>query len=46
MVRGFFVMPGLVMLGGFAMMLRCLLVMVRGFLVVLVNVVIHDPLLG
>jgi hypothetical protein len=46
MVRRFFVMPGLVMLGRFAMMLRRLLVMMRGLLVVLVNVVIHHPLLG
>jgi hypothetical protein len=46
MVRGFFVVSGLVMLGGFAMVLRRLLVVVRGLLMVLVNVVIHDPLLG
>jgi hypothetical protein len=46
MVRRFFVVPRLVMFRRFVMVLRRLLVVVRGFLVVLVNVVIHDPLLG
>jgi hypothetical protein len=45
-VRGLFVMPGLVMLRSLAMMLCRFVVVVRGFLVMLVDVVIHDPLLG
>jgi len=45
-VRGFFVMSGFVMLGRLAMVFRRLLVVVRGFFMVLVNAVIHDPLLG
>jgi hypothetical protein len=45
-VSGLFVMPGLVMLRGFAMVFGRLLVVMRGLLVVLVNIVIHDPLLG
>jgi hypothetical protein len=45
-VRGFFVMPGLMVFRRFAMVLRRLLVVVRGFLMMLVNFVIHNPLLG
>jgi hypothetical protein len=45
-VRGFFVVPGFVMLRGFAMVLGGLLVVMRGLLMVFVNIVIHDPLLG
>jgi hypothetical protein len=46
MVGCFFVVPRLVMLRRFAMMLGRLLVVVRGLLMVFVNVVIHDLLLG
>jgi hypothetical protein len=46
MVGRFFVVPGLVMLRRFVMVLGRLLVMMRGLLMMLVNVVIHDPLLG
>jgi hypothetical protein len=46
MVGCFFVVPGLVVLRRFVMMLRRLFVVMRGLLVMLVNVVIHDPLLG
>jgi hypothetical protein len=45
-VRRFLVVAGLVMLCRFAMMLRRFIVMVSGFLMMLVDVVIHDPLLG
>ena len=45
-VSGLFVMAGLVVLRRFAMMLGRLLVVMRGFLMVFVNIVIHDPLLG
>ena len=40
MVRGFFVVAGFVVLGGFAMVLRRFLVVMRGFFVVLVDVVL------
>ena len=45
-MRRFLVMPGLVMLCRFAMVLRRFIVMVSGFFMMLVDVVIHDPLLG
>jgi hypothetical protein len=45
-MRGLFVMPGLVMLCRLAVMFRRFVVVMRGFLVMLVDVVIHDPLLG
>ncbi|MGA3140606.1 MAG: hypothetical protein ABSD09_17265 [Xanthobacteraceae bacterium] len=45
-VRRFLVMAGLVMLCRFAMVLRRFVVMVSGFFMMLVDVVIHDPLLG
>jgi len=45
-VRRFFVMPGLMVLCGFAMMLCRFVVMVSGFFMMFVDVVIHDPLLG
>jgi hypothetical protein len=45
-VRRFFVMPGLMVLCGFAMMLCRFVVMVSGFFMMLVDVVIHDPLLA
>jgi hypothetical protein len=38
-VRRFLVISGLGVLGGFAMMLRCVLVVFRGFLVMLVDLV-------
>jgi hypothetical protein len=40
MVRGFFVIAGLVMFGGLAMVLGRMIVMVRGMFVMLVNVVL------
>jgi hypothetical protein len=48
MVCGLFVISRLVMLGGFAMMSRRVLMMVRGHLMVFVNVVlaVHDCLPG
>ena len=46
MMRGFLVMPGLVMLCRLAMMLRRFLMVMRGFLMMLVDVVVHDALLG
>lgn len=45
-MRGLFVMPCLMMLCRLAMMLCCFVVVMRGFLVMLVDVVIHDLLLG
>jgi hypothetical protein len=45
-VRGFFVMPGFVMLRRLVVVVGRLFMMMRGFLTVLVNVVIHDPLLS
>lgn len=42
-VRGFFVMPGLVVLCCFAVVLRRLVVVMGGLLVMLVNVVFHSP---
>jgi hypothetical protein len=45
-VRRFLVMARLVMLSRFAMVLRGFVVMVSGFFVMLVDVVLHDPLLG
>jgi hypothetical protein len=42
MVCGLFVIAGLVVLGGFAMVLGRMLVMLRGVLVVFVNVVFVD----
>ena len=42
----FLVMPGLMVLCRFAVMLCRLVVMVSGFFMMLVDVVIHDPLLG
>jgi hypothetical protein len=44
MVRGLFVIAGLVVLGGFAMMLGCMLVMFRGLLVMFVNIVFVEIL--
>jgi hypothetical protein len=46
MMRRLFMIAGFVMLGGFAMMLGRVLVMRRGVLVVLVNVVIVHRLLS
>jgi hypothetical protein len=44
-VRGLFVIAGFVMLGGFAVMLRCVLVMFGGLVMVLdACVVAHDSL--
>ena len=40
MMRGRFVISRLVMFGGFAMMLGCALVMLRGVLVMFVNLVL------
>jgi hypothetical protein len=45
-MRGLFVVPGFVMLGRFAMMLCRFVVVMRGFLMMFVDIVIHDPLLG
>jgi hypothetical protein len=45
-MRRFLVMPGLVVLCGFAMMLCRFVVVVSGFFMMLVDVVIRDPLLG
>jgi hypothetical protein len=45
-VRRFLVVARLVMLCRFAMVLRRFIVMVSGFFMMLVDVVIHDPLLG
>jgi hypothetical protein len=41
-----FVMTGLLMLCRFAVVLRRFVVVVSGFFMMLVDVVIHDPLLG
>jgi hypothetical protein len=40
MMRGFFVISGLVMFGGLAMMLRGVLVMLRGLFMMLMNIVL------
>jgi hypothetical protein len=45
MVRGLFVIAGMMMLGGFTMVLGRMLMMMRGFLVMLVNFVIAHRLL-